>query len=261
MTDRECALREREDRTDTLANIKSTIHVILNNATGVQPRPRVFGLGTKWTLDTIVFVPALRFDLASHTLVADAYLLPLIPSRRSMIAETLLTIMSKMVLIEPWGDEIKGWKRLLPALAERCRAWEHGPNCEYLAKRLIPLSLELGEDPLCSCGQGKDVSAAFAQEKEWESVIPFVTRIAIGPLFGVPYIESVGCSADGARRETDKGRKETMKMCARCGDQGKPKLLVCSACKGARYCSAECQKDDWKKHREFCRAAREPRPD
>ena len=232
---------------------------MLNALTGAHKPPHVFGLGEKWTLDTLIFVPALRFDLASHTLVADAYILSVTPSRSSRIWKTLAAVMPKITRIEPWGDEMVNWKRLLPALAERCRTWKHGRNCEYLAKGSIPLSLELRHDPLCSCGQGKDVSAAFTREKDWESAIPFVTRIAIGPLFGVRYVESVGGSADAMRQEMGKEAEEPVKWCARCGGQGKPKLLVCSACKNARYCSAECQRDDWKKHKTLCRMARNPR--
>jgi len=252
MTDRERALRERDIRTDTLTNVKATIHAILTGAAGVQEhQSRVFGLSVKRNVDTLLFVPTLRFDLASYTLVADAYVLPLSRNLLKKVENTLFAIIGKKIDVELWGDEVAAWKRLLPVLVERCRTWKHGPNCEFLTKKSIPLSLEHENDPLCSCGKGKDVSAAFLKEKEWESAAPFVTRIAIGPIFGVPYVEGVGGIADALAQQFN--REEHGDRCARCGSPGKPKLLVCGVCKNTNYCSAGCQKEDWKKHKLVCK--------
>jgi hypothetical protein len=254
MTDRERALRQRDIRTDTLTNIKTTIHAILVSATGTQkPQSRVFGLAVRGNVDTLIFVPTLRFDLASHTLVADAYALPLNQDRVKKVQKMLTGLVGKFVTVNLWGDEVADWKRLLPALVERCRTWKHGPNCEFLAKRTIPLSLEHENDPLCGCGKGKDLSAAFMKEKARAPAIPFVTRIAIGPIFGVPYVEDVGgfVSAMVERDEEEPGGRHD--GCARCGGPGKPKLLLCGACKSTSYCSAGCQREDWKKHKIMCK--------
>ncbi|KAI0291553.1 hypothetical protein BC826DRAFT_1022422 [Russula brevipes] len=40
------------------------------------------------------------------------------------------------------------------------------------------------------------------------------------------------------------------KGCAQCGKGGK--LLFCAACHSIRYCSSECQRTDWKKHKQSC---------
>jgi len=254
MTDRERALRERDIRTDTLTNVKTTIHSIFVNAAGMGPhQSRVFGLRARGNIDTFIFVPTLRFDLASHTLVADAYVLPLNQDLFQKIGRTLVATLGDFVRVELWGDEVATWKRLLPVLAERCRTWRHGPNCEFLAKKSIPLSLEHENDPFCSCGKGKDISAAFVKEKKWEFATPFVTRIAIGPIFGVPYAESVGGFMDAMVQRLDKEFKECSDRCARCGGPGKPRLLVCGGCKTTSYCSAGCQKKDWKKHKAMCK--------
>ncbi|KAF9651598.1 hypothetical protein BDM02DRAFT_3138753 [Thelephora ganbajun] len=254
MTDRERALREQDIRTDTLTNVKATIHAILVGAAGLQQQQsRAFGLTVKGNTDTVIFIPTLRLDLTSHTLVADAYVLPLNPDRLRKVEKTLAAIIGELLHVELWGDEVANWKRLLPVLAERCRTWKHGPNCEFLTKKSVPLSLEHGNDPLCSCGKGKDVSAAFMKEKKWEPATPFVTRIAIGPIFGVPYIERVGGFADTMTQRISKDLEERRDRCARCGGPGKPKLLVCGACKTTSYCSAGCQKEDWKKHKLMCR--------
>ena len=254
MTDREIALRERDIRTDTLTNVKTTIHTILVGAAGVKKqKSRVFGLGVKGNVDTVIFVPTMRLDLVSQTLVADAYVLPLNKDRLKEAEKTLTGIIGELLHVELWGDEVAAWKRLLPVLVERCRTWKHSPNCEFLAQRSIPLSLEHENDPLCSCGQGKDVSTAFMKEKKWGVAAPFVTRVAIGPIFGVPYVEAVGGFTDTIGQRTNKEFEGRSDRCARCGGLGKPKLLVCGACKSTMYCSAGCQKEDWKKHKLVCK--------
>ena len=251
MTDREQDLRVRDIRTDTLTNIKSTINTILGCAAGVeQPQSRVFGLNVN--TDTVIFVPTLRFDLSSNALVADAYVLPLNPDRSGRVEKMFSTIVGELLPVGLY--DIATWKRLLPVLAERCRTWKHGPNCEYLTKRSIPLSLEHGNDPLCSCGKGKDVSAAFLKEKKWEFAVPFVTRIAIGPIFGVPFVESIrGHITNEEAQQNYKELKERHARCIRCRSPGKPKLLFCGACKSTRYCSVGCQKEDWKMHKLVCK--------
>ena len=41
--------------------------------------------------------------------------------------------------------------------------------------------------------------------------------------------------------------------CARCGIQSSDTLKRCSKCKMAYYCTAECQREDWKKHKIACK--------
>jgi hypothetical protein len=256
LTDRQRDLRDRDIRTDSLTNIKTDIHAMLLGATGIQGhQSRVFGLSVRGNTDTIIFVPTLRFDLASNTLVAEAYALPLNRDRLAKVKKMLSSITGKMLIRDLWADGVADWKRLLPALAERCRTWKHGPNCEFLAKNAVPLSLEHENDPLCSCGKGKDISEAFMKEKKWESAIPFVTRIAIGPLFGVPYVEDIGDPMNLWRQQNEREAREQEYPyeCAHCGGPGKPKLLRCAGCKSAHYCSAGCQKEDWKMHKLMCK--------
>lgn len=40
--------------------------------------------------------------------------------------------------------------------------------------------------------------------------------------------------------------------CNNCHKKGDTKMKVCGGCKTIRYCSAECQKVHWKKHKPFC---------
>jgi hypothetical protein len=248
-TDRELSLSNTKNRTDTLLNVKGTIQAILSDFSGSR-RARVFPLHADHCIDTIIFVTAVRLDLASHGFVADAQVLTLSENMVHKVRETLSAIDKERRLIEFRGGEAVAWKQLLPALVERCRTWKHGRNCEYLAKKKVPLSLEYDGDPLCSCGKGKDVTPEFLREDGWKSAIPFVTRIAIGPLYGVPYAENVG----GYLTWEIPGKSSPPeKRCQNCGGLGKPRLLVCSVCKVVSYCSPDCQKLDWKAHKGSCR--------
>ena len=210
----------------------------------------MFALHTNGTADTIIFVTALRLDLASHGFVIDAQVLTLSESVGDKVSDTLNAVHQEGRPIEFHGEEVVAWKRLLPAFVERCRTWEHGRNCEYLARKEVPLSLENGGDPLCSCGKGRDVTPEFRQEKAWKSAIPYLTRVAISPLYGVPYAENVGNFVAQLAAKMTSGQEN---KCQKCGGPGKPKLLVCGRCKDASYCSADCQKLDWKTHKGTCR--------
>ena len=245
-TDREQSLRKAKDRTDTLLNVKNKIHLMLADFS--ESGTRVFPLHTSGRIDTIIFVTAVRLDLASHGFVADAQVLPFSERMIDKVSETLSAIDKERMLIEFHGEEAIAWKQLLPALAERCRTWKHGRNCEYLAKKKIPLSLEYYGDPLCSCGKGKDVTPEFTRETGWKSAIPFVTRIAIGPFYGVPYAEDVGRRFAGSIPENP---LQPEKRCQKCGNCGK--LLVCTGCRDVSYCSTDCQNADWKAHKGICR--------
>lgn len=48
---------------------------------------------------------------------------------------------------------------------------------------------------------------------------------------------------------------EKDKKCATCGEYGgeEAKLMTCSGCMLVFYCSVNCQKSDWKKHKVDCK--------
>ncbi|EGO03813.1 hypothetical protein SERLA73DRAFT_119451 [Serpula lacrymans var. lacrymans S7.3] len=96
------------------------------------------------------------------------------------------------------------------------------------------------KNPLCSCGRGKDVEG-MNKVNMWKPLAPYVTRIALSPLFAVSYLETVGRDPEAYR-------------CFVCRGKGKPKLKMCTVCKKVRYCSSECQKKDWKVHKLRCKA-------
>ncbi|GBE84706.1 hypothetical protein SCP_0606860 [Sparassis crispa] len=229
---------------DGLTEVKGVIRRMFFCSAGIQsPSTRVFALedGFKRTFHTVFFVNDIRFDLASHTMVCVAYVMTISPALAGLPGMKRLCDKirhDKSVDSTPSSDTaVWAWKRLLPALAERCRLWRHGVNCEYKRKGRTPLSEEAFTDPLCSCGRGRDVQG-MEQFPEWKRFAPYVTRIAVSPLFTVSYLETVGPDITSHR-------------CWLCGKRGQPKLKACGRCKKVRYCSEICQKKDWKISHKF----------
>ncbi|KDQ10028.1 hypothetical protein BOTBODRAFT_147955 [Botryobasidium botryosum FD-172 SS1] len=164
MSSRERSLRKKH-KTDALMFIKDTLHAIFVQSSGIQSATphRVFSLhDTTKNSDTIFFISDLRYDLHSHTW--------------------------GMMTVKVLEGEMRSWKQLLPAFVERCRTWTHGDNCEYRSQGKIPLTEVMEEDPLCSCGRGKDTEG-MSKVPLWREFAPYVTRVALSPLFAVSYLE------------------------------------------------------------------------
>ncbi|KAJ8495750.1 hypothetical protein ONZ51_g1508 [Trametes cubensis] len=246
LSTRERSMRKKH-RADALMFVKDTIHAMFVRATAIQGGPsarRVISLRDEQTnnCDTIFFISDIRYDLQAHTMVCDGYVLPLTHDIMPKITSFLggLVLGNDTATISVFEGEMQAWKQLIPAFVERCRTWEHGENCEYLARKQVPLTLEMEVDPLCSCGRGKDVDSLLKVD-EWKRYAPYVTRIAISPLFAVSYLETIG-------------RDPEAHKCSVCRGRGKPKLKACSGCAKVRYCSQVCQKKDWHRHKPQCKA-------
>ncbi|THV01240.1 hypothetical protein K435DRAFT_718186 [Dendrothele bispora CBS 962.96] len=247
MSTRERSLRKHQGHDkDTLMAIKDTLHAIIVGSAGIQhgPARRLFALRDNDTnnCDTLFFISNMRYDLVCHTVMCEGYVLPLTVSLLFKIQKVFGQLVHKgdLANITTYAGEMKAWKQLLPALVERCRSsWTHGPNCEYLSKGQIPLTVEMEEIPICSCGRGKDVEGMLEVEL-WKHFAPYVTKVALTPLFAVSYLETVV-------------RDPAARRCFVCRARGKPKIKTCTVCKKVRYCSEECQRKDWKKHKTVCK--------
>lgn len=271
-----------------LADLKESIHTLFVCHTGIQGGRSASVLALRDPSVgpyAVLFISDVRLDLASHTFVLNGYLLPF--SMKPNVTRALKTILASSVcIVNTAGEEAAVWRRLLPALAERCRqTWTHRTTCEYIKTGKVPLSFLPQESPICSCGEGKDVEG-MRKVKGWKEFASLCTRIAISPLFAVSYMESVAGMAEsaGAARSTlldqqegdaagsvdsEDAKRRTMesirksmeasgsvpvqKGCAKCGLDGD--LKVCAQCKQVSYCSPVCQKKDWKKHKLQCRRA------
>lgn len=244
--------------------------------TGLQGQhASVFGLSKEVGGINVLFLPScLRLDLVNRTVVLD---IAAIPSTNTMSADNKVRSFSQsltsrgVMQIRVSDEELRCWKSVLPALAERCRLWKHTSNCEYANKGGVPIhkGLDDGHSPLCSCGIGKFPAAYLRHLKlnNLEHVLKrYATRVAVSPFFAVPYVED--CFLAGLSvPEIQLPRSIIEVGCGKCGRAKKKganfsegKLLVCSRCKKRKYCSVECQRADWKSHKEFCSSAQASKP-
>ena len=231
----------------TFLNVKDTLHTLFCLATGLETGQAhaEFVLMDPATNDiyAVILVTDLRLDLAAHTIVADSWVIPVSDDIRDKLIK-LSTVLS----METDSEESKAWRYLLLLFIERCRVWEHKTNCEYLAQNSAPLYPGAGSDPnkvpYCSCGMG--VGTEVLRRRYGDAVARHATRAAISPLFSVPYLEKVGMTDDSG----PSAEASTQAGCRVCGKEGK--MLLCSKCKNAKYCSKDCQVQDWKVHKKDC---------
>ncbi|KAK3347522.1 hypothetical protein B0H65DRAFT_460665 [Neurospora tetraspora] len=172
--------------------------------------------------------------------------------------------------------ELSLWKSILPSFAERCRTWSHSPSsCEYVTTGgHVPLSLQKGEPVLCTCGTGH-FPPNYLSLPLWESAAArHATRVAISAPYCSPTVERVVFDPVLARKIAERGLEEALRKkeerCRCCG-KGEEELVEelkakggetagktaevlrkCARCLKVRYCSAECQRRDWKTHRTEC---------
>ena len=204
---------------------------------------------------TLIFVNDIKLDVASHTVIVDACVVPLIEKIMPKISPFLAKLSDSLVRIITLDDETRGWRLLLPAFSERCRTWKHLGTCEYRTKG-IPAEVD-GFDisPLCSCRRGKNLGS-FANVRDWKLLHGEATRIAIGPLFSSSSMEvlRVREAMDAIDRQRSCAQPQTgdspsssssnFPQCAKGGGPGKPTLQMCSIRKITKYCSRDCQKND-----------------
>ncbi|GJE85069.1 DUF4470 and zf-MYND domain-containing protein [Phanerochaete sordida] len=269
-SDREKLARDTQ-KMEPFTQIKDSMHSMFVQAVGIQGSVKVSVFGLRRTtsggIDALLFVNDIRLDVAAHAVVMDAYVLPLHDSFMYKIEQALANIRN-LCQVNLSAEEHLAWKYLLPSLVERCRTWTHTPKCAYAAAGArVPLATEHGEVPICACGRGK-VDDAFRARKEWAPFLPYVTRIALSPLFAVSFLESVAGglkemtdtvrakgSASGGAPARPSSAQPDVSRCRVCKTAVKDRPMVCSRCKKVAYCSRDCQTKDWKLHKLSCTAA------
>lgn len=205
----------------------------------------------------LMVVSAIRLDGDTASVVLDAAVIPLtidlIQSHR--IEEFLLVLEGLECCAVTVDDaELQLWKKVLPAFVERCRTWSHTTKCEYKKKgATIPLSIEDGEQLLCSCGNGQ-LPKNFVNIPEWDIAAAEAVRLAISPTFAAAIVEELAdTSTFGEKGGSLAARQERCRLCGKTQHSDGSALKRCQRCKEVKYCSAECQKRDWKTHRMECK--------
>lgn len=200
-------------------------------------RGRIFGIcdPKNGGLHILIVASALRLDGANGSVVLDAAAIPITINVGKYVGPWLSSLREAIVSINVDEEELKLWKRSLPAYAERCRTWSHKVSCEYVRKNSIPLSMELGKSPLCSCGSGV-FPANFMQNPKtrkflpkWDTVSRFAVRVAISPAFSVPMVEeqagSKNLKPDVPNKQSDKNNPELEVLSNLIGDKDKMRAL------------------------------------
>ncbi|KAG1879717.1 hypothetical protein F4604DRAFT_1751188 [Suillus subluteus] len=263
LSERERRIPESLTTRSTLLDIKHTLHVIFGHASGTtdDKPPLCYALQEEQKIFVMLFITDLRLDLGSHAIVADAWVMPSSPEPAKIEAfgkvSTHVMSGTNMKQLGIAAEERKAWMHLLVAATERCRTWEHKTNCEYRAKGAIPLTFEPDRNPICSCGAGVGTEAFVKKYPMLRPLAPHVTRAAISPLFALSYMERVGRPKDADATKTPPtpvSAATVHHVCATCGKEGSGSgsLLICSRCRVVRYCSANCQREDWKGHKKHC---------
>ncbi|QLI68588.1 uncharacterized protein G6M90_00g043450 [Metarhizium brunneum] len=260
---REKSMRDEADKKSGISenlrvNFKESLLTMFMLTSGLQGgQTGMFAINhpEKGGIHMLIFVSALKLDADCSSVVLDAAVVPMtnqLVASGSMDPFLVLIRTLECCSINVNDAELILWKRVLPALAERCRTWSHRSDCEYKRKgATVPLSLVQGEKFLCSCGNGK-LPENFVSVPEWETAAPNAVRIAISPTFSVPLVEDVVDPGDMAKGKEQLAAGDRCRSCGSAAAKDGGSLKKCMRCQAVKYCSTECQKKDWKKHRMEC---------
>ncbi|KAI1821154.1 hypothetical protein F4861DRAFT_482569 [Xylaria intraflava] len=242
-------------------NLKDSIFTMFMLSAGLQGgQTGLFSLSHPTEGNCVlIFVRTIRLHAAAASIVADAACLPLTRELlQSNVLDTFLLVLRELQIcsITVDDEELALWKMVLPFMVERCRTWVHKPSCEYKQPgATIPLSMRKGDAFMCSCGNGV-LPENYMSLPEWDEASKHMVRLAISPIFVPPILESTIDPAMSFPSVEDLGmgglQLEKCWVCNATEASSGKKLLKCSRCREALYCSAECQKRDWRTHRMEC---------
>ncbi|CAI4212293.1 unnamed protein product [Parascedosporium putredinis] len=190
--------------------LKYTLHAQFTPRENFYTRsPQSFDGANTDRLQFCILVSKLRIDLGNKTPLLDA----------------ALVIMHKDNAKElgAWGDYARGpdisrltvddgeidvWRQALAAWAERCRTWQHGPDCAYkkVNQQSVPLPVPRGRPSLadrvaadrvmCSCGVGKFPEGYLAATPYWKLARQQAVRVAIAPIYPCNLVQETGIRRD-----------------------------------------------------------------
>lgn len=137
----------------------------------------------------ILFPSKLRLDLSGRSVVLDTAVIPTYqdltakPDWNSWIQNLAQDSEIDASIIPISKEGMQMWRQMVPAWVERCRTWEHLPNCAYKRVGRVPMTLAPGQEYLCRCGQGHFPAKFVHGTRAWKMASPYASRAAISPLF------------------------------------------------------------------------------
>ncbi|KAJ5964057.1 uncharacterized protein N7479_003933 [Penicillium vulpinum] len=247
-------IRARVDFEDSL------FHIFLGFSGISGPQASVYGIECpeEKGVQMLVFVSKMLMDIPNRTVVLDAAVLPLYIDLMPKILPALESMSRSShspTSIRTSKDDLYLWKEAVPAWTERCRSWPHKPSCEYIRTENIPLSIKFGERVLCSCGEGTVPINFMPKFPGWKDLAKHCVRMAISPAFASVLVDKpVDMSAILSASHASGEDSNSCQVCGKDKQADGSGLLACSRCHKANYCSRDCQKADWKKHKKSCKA-------
>ncbi|KAI1381035.1 hypothetical protein F4677DRAFT_462137 [Hypoxylon crocopeplum] len=239
--------------------------------------------GENGPMRLLFLVAGIRLDLSNRVVVLDCAVFDgaLMDKYKLSTIVTALGIYGRSRQLK--ASEIELWRRVVPAWVERCRAWEHRKGCEYAKACAVPVSVKDGEPFLCSCGRGKFPPRFIHGHSLWNEVSKYAVHAAISPPFWAPFAEEMyedpyspdppgantsdidapdtdAPDADAPDANKEEDEEERPHKCTNCGEidgVAGVEFMVCNGCKRVKYCSEECQRQDWKTHKPVCKPSEE----
>ncbi|KAI1149109.1 hypothetical protein F4825DRAFT_469448 [Nemania diffusa] len=264
MSARERVLREQSGRLHSAGeqirlDFKESLFSLFVRFSGIQgEKGRAFGINCAGHggIHMLILPSSLRLDLTNRTVVLDCAVLPLYDELMPRLPRSLSSLNEQGVVpINVNAAELQLWRRVLPTFVERCRTWTHKANCEYATSGAIPLAMENGTQLLCSCGNGNFPPNFIRNVSGWKTLAKYAVRAAISPAFWAPFADDVYCpdmSGDAIATGAGASSGEGCQSCGKDKQEDGSGLLNCTGCRKVKYCSRECQRADWKKHKPVC---------
>lgn len=206
---------------DVRVNFKDSLLALFSCSTGMNGvrRPDVLALNSpeEGGVHMLIFVSSLRLDMSCQHVVLDVAVLPLSLDTIPKMVPLLNTVKQRGFLsITVDKSELLQWKHALPAMVERCRDWNHKPSCEYLTSGKVPVSVEFGQQPLCSCGKGRfPRSYKTALPGIWKEMSKHAVRAAIAPIFPYPSLSTSSSPTNQMNRVRGKSQSLLMALLKR----------------------------------------------
>ncbi|KAF2852444.1 hypothetical protein T440DRAFT_477389 [Plenodomus tracheiphilus IPT5] len=255
--------------------VKESIQSMYSYMFGLDGDPckQVFQFCTPTTFLGVLYVDSVRMDLSNQTTLVDAALIPYHSSPAMRPVKSFLrTRKEDGIGIAIQKDEADFWKHLLPAFVERCRQWKHKVTCEYQVSGRMPLSLDDDKPYMCTCGMGIFPTNYLSTQENSKQLLQHSVRIVIPVISASPINkddpDAVTFPSLFKKQMKEKNAVQPPKhtsciedltakkgSCFECGaKQAKDgeALLKCAKCKVAQYCSADCQRKEWKAHKLVC---------